>query len=71
MNNIKWYIYGIGALIAFIIGCYDAYIRNKKGENIDQFPAMIPIITVMSWLYVLTFFISLYKEKHSNIKISG
>lgn len=58
------YTYIVGMVLAFILGCIEAYRRHKKGESIEQFPGMIAQLSLLSWLYVVMFFKNLYKEKH-------
>ena len=49
------YIYTIGCILSFMLGCYDAYHLKKRGFNIDQFPNMIGPITFLSWLFIITY----------------
>lgn len=46
-------IYAIGCIISFILGCYEAYSRQKHNKNIEEFPVMISFITLLSWVYVI------------------
>ncbi len=45
-------VYLIGVVIAFILGCIEAYYNNKLHNDIDDFPAMIVPLSVMSWIYI-------------------
>jgi ATP/ADP translocase len=65
-NDYTLYVYSIGCVIAFILGCIDAYRHFRKGEDISDFPAVISVITLISWIYVLMFLKDLYQEKHSS-----
>ena len=59
-------VYYIGCVIAFFLGCYDAITRQKKGENISEFPAAIPCLTFMSWFYILMYIYNTYFRKDAN-----
>lgn len=54
-------IYFIGSIIAFCIGTFQAYQYAKKGESIDDYPIMIVLITFLSWIYILLYFLYIKK----------
>jgi hypothetical protein len=57
-------VYVIGSLLAFIIGCNDAYHSSKKGKDISQFPSMIAPIALLSWLYIIIYIVNLCEDKN-------
>lgn len=60
IKDILMYTYISGSVIAFIIGYVDCVKRMKRGENTDDFPAMICVITLLSWVYII---LNLIKRK--------
>lgn len=55
INYILFYIYMIGAVIAFILGSIEGYLEDKEGKDIRDLPAALPVMAFMSWLYVWHF----------------
>ncbi len=45
----------IGAIIAFILGCVEAYLESKENHDISEFPAAVSAMAVLSWFYVYHF----------------
>lgn len=53
--DIFLYLILFGIIIAFILGCIEAHMEQQKGNDISDFPAAIPIISLLNWIYVWYF----------------
>lgn len=67
LNYILFYLYCIGIVIAFIIGCYDAYCENKRGNDISEAHAVIPVLSLMSWLYIIMYIYNRFFRKNKSL----
>lgn len=55
INYILFYVYMVGAFIAFILGVIEGYLENKEGKDISEFPAGVVVMAFLSWYYVYHF----------------
>lgn len=67
LNYILFYLYCIGIVIAFIISCYDAYCENKKGNDISEAHNVIPVLSLMSWLYIIMYIYNRFFRKNKSL----
>lgn len=53
--NAFLYLIFVGMVLAFALGCTEAYMERRGGSRISEFPAMIVAASLLNWLYVWYF----------------